>query len=148
MKKPSQYEARLGAGKFQWNAGAWFGAQLGSTSWMLTTAFMCFAESPLVASIFLASFLLTNQLGWMLWCARIRICPYTALQSFVGLSACISCVSLVAAWQICQFTGAEIRGIHSGPRTFLLIPVLYGGLSVLFAIIQHTSSRPRLPSKG
>jgi uncharacterized membrane protein YfcA len=77
----------IGPGIFQWNGGGWFGAQLGSTVWMLLAAGWIAPVAPQAATIGVLCFAAPNALGMWLWQRRDRILPHTAIQVLV-LSIC------------------------------------------------------------
>lgn len=55
---------------FHWNAGGWFGSQLGSTLWILILAFMVAGINLQIASLIFVCFLIPNIVGYWLWKAR------------------------------------------------------------------------------
>jgi hypothetical protein len=68
---------------FRWNAGAWFGSQLGGTLWLLVGAGVLLTWPPLASSVWAASFVLANALGLTLWANRGRLGMYVALQTLM-----------------------------------------------------------------
>ena len=77
-----------GPGKFQWNAGGWFGASLGSSAWMLVTScFLVAHNQPLVATIAASGFLAIFFASLVLWRRRDRVHPFHALMAIPGLMA-------------------------------------------------------------
>jgi hypothetical protein len=68
---------------FHWNAGAWFGMQLGSSIWLLPSAARLYAEAPHMSLVLLGTFALMNGLGVVLWRQRRRLPMYRALQFFL-----------------------------------------------------------------
>lgn len=83
--------AMPGNGSIQWNAGGWFGAQIGYSVWILPMVFLLAkGEEALAAGLGLLSFSGINILGLWLWSRRHRIRPYPACNSLLtvaGLSA-------------------------------------------------------------
>src|SRR5947207_15960007 len=73
-------QAMAGPGYFQWNTGAWFGMQLGSTAWMLLAAAWMAPLAPAVAAVGLLCFALANAFGTWLWHRRDRLAPHPAIQ--------------------------------------------------------------------
>ena len=90
---PADYP-RPGAGSLQWNAGGWFGSQLGGTAWLLVGAAVLAWQAPAVAVVWLDAFVVTNAIGVWLWRCRARVRPYFAMQLLLlacggsGLLAC------------------------------------------------------------
>lgn len=81
---------------FTWNVGGWFGAQFGSTLWVLILGFVLFRKDALAAWICVASFLVLNVWGMYLWRNRERLAAYAGLQRFLlAASAIIALVVVV-----------------------------------------------------
>jgi len=82
---------------FQWNAGGWFGSQVGCTLWMLLGAGFLFREAPLATLVWLTSFALINMLGVILWRRRERWRAYDAIQCLIVATGVLSlvCVAIV-----------------------------------------------------
>src|SRR5262245_20825119 len=83
-----------GPGYIHWNAGGWFGGQVGGTSWLLVGAAVLAPQAPAVAAIWLAGFAAANAVGLWLWRRRTRFRPHTAFQAM--LLACG--ISGLLAW--------------------------------------------------
>lgn len=70
----------VGRGIFQWNTGDWFGAQIGSTFWMLGAALWMAWANLWLAILWLLSFTVVNGAGTWLWLRRDRIAPSVAVR--------------------------------------------------------------------
>ena len=80
----------IGPGRFQWNAGAWFGSSLGSSAWMLVTAgFLLINGQTILASIPTTGFALVLIGSALLWSRRQSIYPFSALMTLLGLLAIV-----------------------------------------------------------
>src|SRR5262245_46475601 len=79
-------EPTPGPGRFRWNAGGWFGSQVGGTAWMLTGALEFARRAPSVSVGLMLLFAATNALGLGLWCRRDRVSPFAAIM--ILLLAC------------------------------------------------------------
>src|SRR4030067_400570 len=87
--------ARAG-GAFAWKTGAWFGAQVGSTLWLVVLGIVLSLRddsSPGTAIIALA--VAANGIGLLLWEHRDAIRPYPAIQPLIGVAACAARVAIV-----------------------------------------------------
>ena len=51
----------------EWNAGGWFGGQLGGTAWILVAAALSTARDTSTGFILLVIFLVPNIIGCLLW---------------------------------------------------------------------------------
>jgi len=88
-------EPMKGPGCFQWNTGAWFGSQLGSTCWMLVGGALYAFCAPLIGVTFLICFAVANAIGTSLWLRRDRLRPYPAIQILLLVIAMSGLVALV-----------------------------------------------------
>ena len=89
-------QAKRGTGTHQWNAGGWFGGQVGGTAWMLVAGVLVLAQGSLLGLVVLVCFLIPNVVGVVLWCLRDRIRPYPAIQILVAVMGVFSVLTLVA----------------------------------------------------
>ncbi len=109
-----------------WQAGGWFGAQLGGTAWLLISALVVAPHAPPSAAVLLASFAAANGIGLLLWMQRARLDPYRALQLLLAASVLAGAVA--TRW-------LELRGEFAlldpriSPRT------MYGLLALLWLVL-------------
>jgi hypothetical protein len=125
-----------------WNAG-WFGAQLGSTLWLVISAAVLVARSAAVASAVLALFLIANFVGIVLWRRRSRISMFLGMQmllaAFWGCSmAAIFVIDRAGLWET-----LAIGGTNNLPasRAYVMLTVLVLALGVLFQFSGRKQSR-------
>jgi hypothetical protein len=113
-----------------WQAGGWYGSQLGGTAWLFVSALVIGAESPSSAAVLLACGLAANLVGAMLWAQRARLDPYRALQVLVAAIV----VAGAAATRWLELRGEfELLDPRVGPRTmYVLLAVLWLGLAAVF----------------
>ena len=79
-----------GPRRFQWNAGGWFGASLGSSAWMVVTScFEAVHDQPLLALIPAVGFTIVLIASLTLWARRNHIYPFTAMMWLLGLIAIV-----------------------------------------------------------
>ena len=80
----------------RWNAGAWFGGQIGGTAWMLT-AFVVYAwQAPWLGILFLAGFVAANALGLWLWSNRRRFRFFRSVQLMMLVCGCLALASVLS----------------------------------------------------
>jgi hypothetical protein len=97
---------------FSWNAGGWFGSQLGCTLWLLILGFVVLSKDSLAAAVCLAGFVTLNAWGLSLWQRRERLSAYAGLQRFL-LAA-----SLIIALVVVVLNG---RGVSEPPTPGALV---------------------------
>ena len=104
-----------GAGKFQWNAGGWFGSSLGSSAWMPGTSGCLFAyNQQLIAMIPGIGFIVIVLTSIALWNRRNCIYPFSALMTILGLIAFTN----LFVWMIVQTLGsAEFKSAMNWPAS-------------------------------
>src|ERR1035437_8974429 len=84
-----------GTGQFQWNTGGWFGAQMGSTAYLvcLGTAYSVRALVPGIAIVLCG--LLPNVIGFRMWKQRDRLLPYPAIQRLLLVIFAFTAIAVV-----------------------------------------------------
>ncbi len=68
----------------EWNAGGWFGGQLGGTAWILVAAALTIAQDTSTGLILLITFFVPNIVGYLLWRTQKLSC-YASLQILFSL---------------------------------------------------------------
>jgi hypothetical protein len=124
---------------FEWNAGGWFGAQLGSTAWLFIGGFVLLRGHPASGLALLGCGLAANLLGSLLWMQRRRLSPYRGIQVLVAI--CCAAGLLAVRW-------LDLRGElglldpRVGPRSmYVLLLGLLLGLLGLFASLERGARR-------
>jgi hypothetical protein len=135
-------QSRQGPGRFQWNAGGWFGAQVGSTIWLLGAALTVLPTHVAAAVVAFLCFLLPNIIGLLLYLRRNRIAPYPALQGLILLVGIVSIILVLYLNHIGLVDQIDPRLGH-GQWGFYLLPVLFGGLMVLFHFLERSAVKRR-----
>lgn len=119
----------IGPGKFQWNAGGWFGSSIGSSAWMLVTScFLVAHNQPWIATVAAGGFLVVLLASFVLWIRRDRIHPFPALIAILGLMAFM----IPYVWLFVQtYASAESKDAMKWPVSgwstvfvFLLVPAI------------------------
>src|SRR5262249_26987351 len=112
-----------GPGAFQWDAGGWFGSQLGGTLWLLAGAAVLALPAPGVAAVWAACFAGANALGLWLWRRRDRLVPYPALQL---LTLCCAACGLLTFVALDAFkpAGGPLGAADRGYAALLVFPAL------------------------
>lgn len=138
-------------GRFRWNRGGWFGAQLGGTAWMLVGSVVLLPHAPEVAGVWLACFAVANAIGSWMWRRRDRLRPYPALQALLAVCGANGLMALVAL-HVCR-PGLRITrplGIYLAdePRLILWLLVLVISLMTWFHLQERGAKKEGLTSQG
>lgn len=131
-------EARSGAGTLRWDAGGWFGALFGGTSWMALAA-LASAESTLVLTAGLSAFALAWALGLWLWSRRARWSPFAAVELLLAVLALLAAGVLGAADH-----AGRLEGLAAGwslSVTPWVVLAIFPGLMALFAWLELRGRR-------
>lgn len=114
---------------FSWNAGGWFGSQLGGTCWMLVAGILAFRLDAEVGVIVLVLFAAANIAGLILWSRRLSLSAYIALQIMLVIAGATS----IAATYVLDSAGL-FEAIQSGgsvSATFMYLAIIGVVLSLL-----------------
>jgi hypothetical protein len=121
-------QAMLGPGIYQWNTGGWFGAQIGSTAWMLLAAVGVAPWSVETATVAMLCFAVPNLLGARLWQRRDRIAPGAAIEL---LLLSISGSSLILLFTFEWFAGVPRTSLWPAYAVCLLVPAKMVGWRIV-----------------
>ncbi len=131
-------------GGFQWNAGGWFGSQIGATVWIAICAILLVGKDLSIAAIIFIVFLIPNSVGTALWIGRSRISAYAGIQ--ILLAVCWIC-SLATVYAIegsglwAAVSGIDIDGQGTGtvaPISMkLLIALMFPAMMLFFFILNR-----------
>jgi len=101
--------------KFRWVAGGWFGAQCGSTVWLLPLGFGALPHDRITGMVAFAGFALANGLGLLLWSARRRMAAFVGLQLLLGTLSVVFATVIVVA---------NVRGVVELPYWPVGLPLM------------------------
>ena len=132
-----------GSGSLPWNAGGWFGSQLGGTAWLLVGAAVLAWQAPAVAVVWLAAFVVTNAFGVWLWRCRGRFRPYVAMQLLLLACAGSGLLACFLLDRLRRDVAERAGWTQSGYWGFLIFPAVMAWLA-----IQEYSLRGRARSLG
>jgi hypothetical protein len=138
----TRLQAQSGSGGFQWNAGAWFGSQVGSTAWMLGVALVLLPDYVRPGVAALLAFLAANGFGCLLYWNKNRILPYPALQWLIGFIAAAS-LALVVYLNHSGVVDKVDPRLGYGQWGFYFLPMLFVGLMALFHWRERKAAQRR-----
>ena len=67
-------------GAFSWNAGGWFGSQIGATAYVTLIGLIVLFDEPRTGLWLFLCGAIPNMIGYALWRRRDRLRPYPAIQ--------------------------------------------------------------------
>jgi len=128
-------DCKRGTGTFQWNAGGWFGGQIGSTCWMLVCGLMYVWKSPLLGAILFGCFAVANTVGTAIWAKRDRVDPYWAIQILLAVILLFTAVGMVAADWFGVLEEFDRGG--GGSKSAYLCLLIFPGLFICFHLLYR-----------
>lgn len=115
----------------QWNAGGWFGGQLGGTVWMLIAAVLAGIRNVPAGLVCLALFAIPNLIGLVLWRGRKLSC-YASMQLLIAACGVCGLLAVYVLEKANTWTQIQTGPAVSAGSTYWLITAVYGGLLLLF----------------
>lgn len=85
-----------GSGAFEWNAGGWWGSQIGGTAWMLAVGIDIALEDLRPGAVMIAGGVVANIVGTWLWYQRDRVSPHRAIQTLLAVIGVCALCGIVA----------------------------------------------------
>ncbi len=123
-----------GKGQFQWNSGGWFGAQLGSTCWLLIFVVMLAVWGAVwQAAVMGVLFLAPNIAGLAMWLRRDRLQPYTAIQLLLA-SVTMAAFGAMAFMKVAVPAKMQQPGVSMNSSYLSLL--IFPGLMLMFHFIE------------
>lgn len=122
---------------FRWNAGGWFGTQLGGTSWILVATILVFPRDAGAALSTLAVFAAVNVIGTLMWAQRSRLRPFPAIQWLIVFEGIASMLATFILDSAGHFESLGRGGQVSAPTMYLMLALMVPGLLVFFYLIER-----------
>ncbi len=132
-------QCKRGTGGFQWSTGGWFGAQVGSTCWLLGTAILFFSQAPFLAALWLGCFASVNLVGTAIWMNRGKVDPYRAIQILLLVVFAFTAIAMVSA-DLFGLLG-EIEQRFKNPRLLYFVLLMFPGLMTMFHFQNRVKSK-------
>ena len=115
----------VGPCHFQWNAGGWFGSQLGGTAWLLVGAIYLFYRSIPISLTWVLCFGLANVLGCSIWARRTVVAPFKGIQLLMLVLTLAGFVSWFTLTWFRHDLVSEIHAkTHMGYLALLIFPIM------------------------
>lgn len=136
MKTPLE-----GRGAFRWNAGGWFGSQLGSTLWLLILGVLLCARGKVLAGLVaIGCCAAANAFGTVLWTLRDRVAPFPAVECLVGVIWLFTLVALVAMDVLDAMEAVEARMAGGSWRLYWLL-FMFPGLMLMMYLMERANRK-------
>lgn len=121
---------------FVWSASAWFGAQIGSTLWLLLLGVLLFRRDGAVAALCFACFAASNTWGGFLWSRRATFSTYAGFQRLLGAVALFTAAVVVTV---------NLRGLSQGQESseFVSTHLPYWAIGIVPAMMLVFAWRER-----
>jgi len=114
-----------------WNAGGWFGGQIGATVWMLVAGVLTTIRDLPAGIVVVLLFALPNVVGLSLWRGRKLSC-YAATQLLIAVSGICGLATVYVLDRANTWMQIQTGGQVSAQSTYWLIGLVYGGLMLMF----------------
>ena len=132
-------QSKRGTGRFQWNTGGWFGAQVGSTCWLFIGAIVFLSQTPPLAALLLGCFVLANLVGTIIWLNRGTVDPYRAIQVLALVIFAFTAIAMASADWL-GFLG-ELDQRVKNPRRLYLVLLMFPAMMTMFHLQNRVRSK-------
>ena len=129
---------KVGAGRFQWNAGGWFGGLLGGTAYLLVGGVAFFSQHTLLSAIWLSCFATALSIGVFVWARRVTLAPYPAMQVLLLACGLSGAIAIIAA--LCM-APQLLTAVHLTPSGSLLLLLMFPAMMLRFHFLESTARR-------
>jgi hypothetical protein len=129
-------QARRGPGQFQWNAGGWFGSQLGGTVWMLVAGAMFIPQPRVAAGVLALCFVIPNAVGCWLWSRRDRLAPYPSIQWLIIVMGVFAAIAFVTFHQSGPLMYLDFQP-SPFPKTLYWLLLVFPAMMLMFHLNER-----------
>ena len=131
-----------------WNAGGWFGGQLGATVWMLVAGISTAVRDLPAGMIVILLFAVASVIGIVLWVSRKLSCyaPTQLLIAIAGVCGLLTVSFLEGKNTLTQMQAGEQVSALS---IYWIVGLVFGGLMLIFYLrFGRGASGPEAESKN
>ncbi|MDJ0832740.1 MAG: hypothetical protein QNJ69_04400 [Gammaproteobacteria bacterium] len=115
----------------QWNAGGWFGGQVGATLWILVAGLLTAVRDLSTGLLVVALFVIPNVSGLLLWLSR-RFSCYASTQIVIALAGVCGLVTVYVLEQANHWQQIQTGAAVSAYSTYWIIGSVFIGLMLTF----------------
>lgn len=120
--------------KMQWNFGGWFGAQFGSTAWILVAAVLLMFKDIKTGLILIAAFAVPNIVGFVLWRRQRTLSCYKATQFLIATAAVFGLLAVYLLERQNQWESIQTGGTISAYSAYVIIALVFAFLMAMFYV--------------
>ena len=128
---------RKDPGTFQWNAGGWFGSQVGSTLWIAIVGMIHISIDARVALFAVSFFVWANVIGLFMWRQRTKLPPFPAIQLLLVVIGLASAGTLIVLDLFGRLAAFDPRFGPGVPRSIYVLLLLFPGLMLRFYMMER-----------
>ena len=115
----------------QWNAGGWFGGQVGATLWMLISGALTAVRDLSTGLTVIALFACANVVGLTLWLRR-RLSCYASIQLLLAVSGICGLTTVYLLENKNLWSRNQTGGQVTALSTYWIIVLVFGGIMLMF----------------
>jgi len=115
----------------EWNAGGWFGGQLGGTAWILVAAALTIGQDTSTGLILLIIFLVPNIVGYLLWRTQKLSC-YISIQILFSLIGVFGLLAIYILEHRHQWIEIQTGSSISAASAYYMVIFITAILMVVF----------------
>lgn len=119
--------------RLEWNAGGWFGGQIGGTVWILVAALLSALRDISTGLSLLAIFAVPNMVGYLLWRRRNVSC-YRATQTLIGAMGISGLLAIYALDRGHLWREIQVGGVVSVGSAYVMVALVIAILMLIFYV--------------
>ena len=119
--------------RLQWNAGGWFGSQIGGTVWILVAAALSAFHDVSAGVILLVVFGIPNILGYLLWRKKSLTC-YAATQILVAVMGVCSLLAIYILDRVGLWREIQTGGSISAASGYFVVGIVFAAVMLMFYV--------------
>ena len=115
-----------------WNAGGWFGTQLGGSLWILIAGVLASRLDGRAASLSIALFIVANVVGVLLWRRREQLSAYAGIQLLLTALGAASVGAVYVLERAGVFEAIQVGASVSARSMYMVLIIVIAALMLSF----------------
>lgn len=132
--------AKFGAGRFQWNGGAWLGSLVGGTVYLGVGGAAFVSQDPVLATIWLACLAAALGIGYRIWTRRSTLDPYLGYQGLLLTCGLAGAVAIGAALVLAP---QRLEAVQLTPSGGVFLLLLFPAMMAWFHFLEMMQRRAK-----